>query len=179
MGGIPLASRISNGGGLMIGDIRVYNSKGKLTKTVDGQKHYDNTFKEMIKMFDADHNVMGKTQTKTLKCPVCGVTVIDKRMGAKSCGSAPCKTRMARNKAREKRGYAQIDINCSECGVFVEDAKTNQATCSDLECKRKRRNRMNAESYKKNYWERKKREQEMDKTNKRTRVLRDGQDAIQ
>ena len=115
----------------MIGNIKVFNPKGELVKTINGQKELDAKYKELADSFPK--SVKGTTLhlgATMITCSICKKEV-EGRTNQITCGGESCIRERWRLKNYPK---ASRVFKCVECGIEVKTRHHNKKTCGTEEC---------------------------------------------
>ena len=119
----------------MLGNIKVFNPKGKLLKVINAQELYDAKYAEISASLEK--TAWGKTVKQSKKanaviivCVICKKKV-EGRAKQFTCGSNYCVNE--RRKIKDFPDWIRT-FNCTVCGIEMKTRHHNKKTCGKDEC---------------------------------------------
>ena len=116
----------------MLGNIKVFNPKGKLLKVINAQKLYDAKYKEISASLKKTYwgQTDKKCKTTLINCVICKKE-IPGRAKQVTCGADYCVNE--RRKIRDFPDWIRT-FNCATCGVEIKTRHHNKKTCGAQKC---------------------------------------------
>ena len=112
----------------MLGNIKVFDSKGKLLRVINAQKLYDAKYTEISTSIKK--TAWGKTvkqaRTRSITCPICKIKIEVTRINQITCGSDKCIR--IRGQIKKFPNSSRV-FNCAGCGIEIKTRHHNKKTC--------------------------------------------------